>query len=127
MIFSPNLPQGYNLTGLLGNQYFAPDLEHLVINDVLDCDVDDDIQLVFTSLLLSFADMEIQPSSGGNAVKRRELMKDIIVFGDCADIPLPNNRVYCPDDNKVSNLAGFVFRFKKRYALCESNIGMDFF
>ena len=57
MIFSPNLPQDYGLAELLRNPYFAPDLEHLVINDVLEGDHDDNHQLFFTSHLLSFADL----------------------------------------------------------------------
>ena len=111
MIFAPNLHQDYGLVELLRNPYFAPGLEHLVINDVLEGDVGDDLQLFFTSHLLSFADLYIQPSTGGNAVKRRELIKDIIVLGDCANFPV-DIKLYCPDDNKVCNLTGFVFRLK---------------
>ena len=101
MILSPNLTQYYGLAELLRNPYFAPNLEHLVINDVLEGDHDDNHQLFFTSHLLSFADLYIQPSTGGNVVKRREVMKDIIVLGDYADFQL-EIKLYSPDDNKVS-------------------------
>ena len=86
--FAPNLLQNWGMYELLLNPHFAPELEHLVINDIRAYDFNDNL---FKNHLLSFADTLIQPSTGGNAVKRKELIKDIIVLWSTCHFPGADN------------------------------------
>ena len=82
---------------MLLNPHFAPELEHLVM---------DARRNLNKTLLENFMDMDIQPSTGGNTVKRRELIKDVIVLS-CDRSKWP---IICRiDDSKVSNFAGFSY------------------
>ena len=96
------LPQNSSLTELMLNPHFAPELEHLVIKGCL-----------IGKTLERFMDMDIQPSSGGNTVKRRELIKDVIVLNyNISAMPV----ICSQDDSKVSHLDGF------RYIVHETSL-----
>ena len=110
MCLLPTMLQDWDLFELLLNPHFAPELEHLVINDRRNLD---------KSLLESFMKMDIQPSTGGNTIKRRELIKDVIVI-NCDRSELP---VICgQDDNKVSNFARFSYTICATKQVCRTII-----